>query len=191
MDFRQIRTMSVSKHHPLPTPRALATAGLAPEVVDALLSLDASMFQWMRAVMRGEMPSHILAELNSDLDFAQFQALTAVTRLQFGIGRPAPTEATIGLLAEEMHIDPSRASRIATDLTERGMLRREVSQSDGRRAVLVLTDQARQVLVEFRELKWAKQLAFLHAWPEEDILRLSQLFIRYTLEMQSTLRPND
>lgn len=181
--------MNAENRTRFPTPDALSSAGLSVQAVDALLALDAAMFQWMRAVMRGEMPAHILAELNSDLDLSQFQALTAVTRLRCGIGRPAPTEATIGLLAEEMHIDPSRASRIATDLIDRGMLRREVSQADGRRAVLALTDAATQVLAGFRELKWAKQMAFLKNWPEADILRLSDLFTRYASEMQTILRP--
>lgn len=162
---------------------ALAAAGYAPEVAAALLSLDAINFQAVRRVLKGEVPQSLMAELGVTLEPAQFKALTSVLRIQDGIGRPAQ-EASVGLLAEEMAIDPSRASRIAADLVERGYLRRAVSQQDGRRSVLVPTEAARSLLADFLRVKWQRTLKIFASWSAEDILTFDRLFTRFSQGMR-------
>ena len=112
----------------------------------ALLSLDADQFHHMRRVMKGDVPQTLMRELNARLENTHFQALTSILRIASGYGRPQAQEVTVGLLAEEMNLDPSRASRIAADLVERGLVARAVSQEDGRRSVLVTTEAARTLL---------------------------------------------
>jgi DNA-binding MarR family transcriptional regulator len=85
----------------------------------------------------------------------------------------------VGLLAEELDIDPSRASRIASDLIARGYVRREAAQDDGRKSILVLTDAAWAVLGQMREQKWSKMSALFEGWSEDEILAFSRLFLRY------------
>ena len=159
--------------------------GHATETVAALLALDSAIFLWHRMAVKGEVPGKLMAELGLGLDPAQFFALTAVTRIESGIGRARPEAATVGLLAEELAIDPSRASRIASDLIAGGFLRREADQSDGRRAILRLTDQATAAMAAFRDLKWSKFRAIFADWSDAEIVAFSDLFGRYVAGVRS------
>ena len=164
---------------PARIPQLLEQAGYSPETAGALLDLDSGMFQWKSALMKGEVPTQMIRELGVDLDLTQFRILTAITRIQEGIGRPEPEAATIGAVAEELNVDPSLASRLAADLIQRGYLRREAAQDDGRKSILVLTENAEQVFARFRELKWAKFLAVFADWDDAEIADFSRLFGKY------------
>lgn len=164
--------------------QTLSDAGYSEASVGALIDLDGEMFRMMRSMVKGELPAQLMAELGSGLELAQFQALTAITRIQGGIGRSEQQEATIGLVAEEMNVDPSRASRIVADLIAAGHVRRDVSQSDGRKAVLTLTETATAMFAAFRDLKWAKFMQVFADWSEDEILAFSSLFLRYNEGMR-------
>jgi DNA-binding MarR family transcriptional regulator len=157
----------------------IAAAGRTPEAADALLALDRALFLWHRRAIKGELPGRLLQELGLDLEVAQFHGLTAIARIEGGIGRETPEAATVGLLAEEMSLDPSRASRIAGDLIAKGYLRREADQEDGRRTVLRLTEQAGAAMAALRERKWAKLIEVFADWSDEDIRSFAVLFERY------------
>lgn len=62
-------------------------------------------------------------------------------------------EVTVGAIAEAMHIDPSRGSRLVADLVSRGILRRDASQEDGRRSLIAPTDLGEKLLKEIRSVK--------------------------------------
>ncbi|MGV8984892.1 MAG: MarR family winged helix-turn-helix transcriptional regulator [Cypionkella sp.] len=158
---------------------ALEAAGFTEDAAIALLSLDADHFHYVRRVMKGDVPQSLMEELGAGLEAPQFHALSAILRIKGGYGR-APQEATVGLLAEEMAIDPSRASRIAADLVERGLLTRAASQEDGRRSVLVPTEAAWALMDGFLRAKWQHTMKLFATWSEEDILCFARLFGRYT-----------
>lgn len=162
----------------------LSEAGYAPAAVAALIEFDAEMFAMMRAMVKGELPAQLMAELGLGLDLAQFQVLTAISRIQCGTGSAGPREATIGLVAEELQVDPSRASRLVSDLIASGHLCRTVSQQDGRRAVLNLTDSAMAMFADFRDLKWTKAMQVFADWDEADIVNFARLFQRYNRSMR-------
>lgn len=157
----------------------LAAAGRSPAAIAALLDLDAGLFLWHRAVAKGEGIASLLAEMGADLELAEFGALTAVARIGAGVGRPAPQDATVGALALELGIDPSRASRLATQLIDRGLLRREAAQDDARKTILALTPDARGVLDGIRQLKWDRYLRIFADWSDADIESFSHLLSRY------------
>lgn len=157
----------------------LAEAGFSHQAAVALLALDTDMFHHMRRVMKGDVPQSLMQELGAGLEATQFHALTAILRIQNGYGRPAPQEATVGLLAEELNLDPSRASRIAADLVERGLVARAVSQEDGRRSVLQATEAAGVLIEGFMGAKWQRTMKLFAAWPEADIVAFAALFGRY------------
>jgi DNA-binding MarR family transcriptional regulator len=121
--------------------------------------------------------------MGSDLEPALFQGLTAIVRIEAGVGRPAPELPTVGMVAEEMSIDPSRASRIASTLIGRGYVAREAAQQDGRISVLRLTDKGRAALRELRDRKWVRLMKVFSGWTEEDIACFSRLFGRYACEV--------
>lgn len=160
-------------------PERLAAEGVPPAAAEALLALDADLFLFLRQAMKGEVAGRILADLGLDLELSQFHALTAVSRIEHGVGRDAPEPPTVGLLAEELNLDPSRASRIAADLIARGYLRREAAQDDGRKSVLRLTDRAVSALRAWRDAKWDRVLAVFRDWPEAEVVTFARLFGRY------------
>ena len=165
----------------------LRAAGYGEAVSDALMALDIEQFHYVRRVIKGDLPQALIEELGAGLEVTQFHALSALVRLQCGQGRGGlgiATEATVGHLAEEMAVDPSRASRIAADLVERGYLRRAVSQQDGRRSVLELTEQANALFDAFHAAKWQHSLALFKGWSEQDILDFSRLFAAYAEGMR-------
>jgi DNA-binding MarR family transcriptional regulator len=162
----------------------LRAAGLSVDVTDALFALEAEHFLFMRRIMKGDVPQSLIEELDAGLEPTQFHALSAVMRIRSGFGRSAPAEPTVGLLAEELCLDPSRASRIAADLVDRGLILRAASQEDGRRSILVPTDQAQSLLDAFLAAKWARTLRLFADWPDDDILTFARLFARYSEGMR-------
>ncbi len=157
----------------------LQAAGFSDKVSQALLALEADQFHFVRRVMKGDIPQKLMDDLGAGLEATQFHALSAIVRLQCGQGRGPASEPTVGLLAQEMAVDPSRASRIAADLVDRGYLRRDVSQQDGRRSVLALTDLALALFDGFRAAKWQHTMRLFKGWTEQDILDFTRLFGAY------------
>ena len=157
----------------------LEAAGFSEDIAIALLSLDADHFMYVRRVMKGDVPQNLMAELNAGVEATQFHALSAIMRIRNGYGRPAPQEVTVGLLAEDLNLDPSRASRIAADLVERGLVARGVSQEDGRRSVLLPTEAAGVLLQAFLMAKWQRTIRLFATWDEADIVTFSALFGRF------------
>lgn len=170
-------------------PARLADAGFAPDVAHALMALDAEMFVWHRRAVKGELPARLIAEAGLDLDFSAFTALTAILRITNGVGRAKAEPATVGLLAEELSIDPSRASRVTSGLIEAGWVRRDVAQEDGRKSILVLTDRAQDAFNQFRDLKWSKLVQVFADWSEDDIRAFARLFARYSEGVERVYRP--
>ncbi len=157
----------------------LTASGHSEDVAQALLALDADHFKFVRRVMKGDVPQHLMAELKAEVEVSHFHALAAIMRIQYGYGRPAPQEVTVGLLAEDLNLDPSRASRIAADLVDRGLVARGVSQEDGRRSVLLPTEAAGVLLEAFLMAKWQRTIRLFATWDEADIIAFARLFGRY------------
>lgn len=164
---------------------ALTASGFSADAARALMSLDADHFHFVRRVMKGDIPNSLMAELGTGLDVTVFHTLSAIMRIQRGYGRAAPQEVTVGLLAEEMNLDPSRASRISADLVERGFVLRAVSQEDGRRSVLITTAAAHDLMQAFLKAKWARTMKLFATWTEADIVSFADLFGRYSDGMRA------
>jgi DNA-binding MarR family transcriptional regulator len=158
----------------------LAGQGFAPGAIAALLDFDAENFLYTRRVMKGDVPQTLMRELDTGLEVSQFHALSAILRIRGGYGRPAPQEATVGLLAEELNLDPSRASRIAADLVDRGLVARAVSQEDGRRSILNPTDRGTALMMAFLAAKWQHMARVFADWSEDEIATFARLFARYS-----------
>jgi DNA-binding MarR family transcriptional regulator len=159
--------------------RALTEAGFDPAAIEALLAFDAEHFLYVRRVMKGDIPQSLMQELNAGIEISQFHALSAILRIRAGYGRAEPAEPTVGLLAEEMCLDPSRASRIAADLVGRGLVTRGVSQEDGRRSILLPTEAAQALMQAFLRAKWQHNVRIFQDWSAEDIATFTRLFARY------------
>ena len=158
----------------------LSLLGFAPEAIEAMLDFDAEHFAYVRRIKKGDVPQALMNEIGAGLDVSQFHALSAILRIRGGYARPMPQEPTVGLLAEELCIDPSRASRIAADLVDRGLAVRAVSQEDGRRSILNPTEAGMTVMQGFMQAKWQRNARIFADWSAEDIGTFARLFSRYS-----------
>ncbi|TAV91608.1 MarR family winged helix-turn-helix transcriptional regulator [Rhizobium leguminosarum] len=107
------------------------------------------------------------------LELSHLDVLDAVRRAQ-----PA-SEVTVGMIAEMLRIDPSRASRVVADMVGRNVLRREASQADARRIVVVMTEVGQDLLAEIVAQKLAIISGIVSDWPQEDVERFAALFERF------------
>lgn len=176
--------------HNLGMPEKLKSAGYSDAAVDQLLAFDHAMFAWHRMTLKGEIPQRLIAELGLEIELSHFSAMTAILRIESGVGHCAPQPATVGLLAEELGVDPSRASRTAADLIEKGYIIRAVDQTDGRKIVLQQTDLAKSTFRAIVDRKWQKMIGVFQGWSEDDIVAFSTLFQRYSAEIRRVYSEN-
>ena len=116
----------------------------------------------------------IMSAAAPELDMSHVDVIELVRR-----GAREDDEVTIGLVAEKMCMDPSRASRVVAHLVDQGILRRAVSQADARRTVIVLTDKGRAILNEKRRVKLEMLEKILSDWSEEEVTRFAELYARF------------
>ena len=84
-----------------------------------------------------------------------------------------PADATVGYVAERLIVKPHTASGLIDRLEMLGLVRREPAQSDRRRALLRLTQQASNILSE---------LSSAH---REEIRRLQPLLVNQLAQLRS------
>lgn len=157
--------------------------GMDRDTAEALIGIDASAFALRRRIYKGEFSRRILGALDIGIEQTEFEALTAFSRLAYGIGGNIKRDITIGDIAEELSIDPSRASRIVAALVKKGFARRAAAQDDGRKSVLVLTEASHMLFKAFRELKWRVAIEAFSEWDHADIVAFETLFSHYIATM--------
>lgn len=146
----------------------LHDAGLGDEAVGAIVRIDALMQHWRRRMHKRELGHRALATLGIPLDIAQFDVLAAIEGASVEFGK-AGDETMVGTVAERLAIDPSRASRLVSEMVAAGYARREVSQSDARRTVIALTPAGRAITDAVRAYKWLLLGDFLGAWSPAEL----------------------
>ena len=105
--------------------------------------------------------------------------------LLFPLSRLGPLRQTA--LAELMHADPSTVSRHVAMLVERGLVRRDADESDGRASRLVVTDAGR---AELEKLRAEREAYFGHVmadWSDDDVATFTTLFQRLLDGVAATL----
>ncbi|MET3925844.1 MarR family winged helix-turn-helix transcriptional regulator [Devosia sp. 2618] len=147
----------------------LRKAGIAEETVEAVISIDALLQNWRRRSMKRELGQRALVDLKIGLDLAQLDVLIAIDAPIGSYGEPKIGETMVATVAERLNIDPSRASRIVSDMVEQGYARRAVSQADARRTIIELTDSGRTVLEAVRAYKFLIMGDFLSSWGADEL----------------------
>ena len=112
-----------------------------------------------------------IARIVPGLEISHLDVLDVIRRIE--------GEATVGAIAEAMRIDPSRGSRLVADLVARGILRRDASQADGRRSLLVATELGESLFAEIRSVKRSLLAHVLKGWPDDEINAFSVLFEKF------------
>ena len=147
----------------------LRKAGIAQGTVDAVIGIDALLQNWRRRAMKRELGHQALVDLKIGIDLAQLDVLVAIEAPVGEFGETLGTETMVATVAERLNIDPSRASRVVSEMVELGYARRAVSQADARRTIIELTDAGRTIVEAVRAYKFLIMGDFLSSWTPEDL----------------------
>jgi DNA-binding MarR family transcriptional regulator len=115
-----------------------------------------------------------LKRMGTGLELSDIDAIGVIKRIG------AHENATVGAIAEQMRIDPSRGSRIVADLVRQGLLERAASQEDGRRSLVRITPTGRGVLEEIEAIKRETIIEATAGWTAEEIDSFARLYVRFT-----------
>jgi DNA-binding MarR family transcriptional regulator len=128
-------------------------AGYSPEAAAAIVRIDATMQRIRRSISKREFVADVLREMDAGIDLQLLDVMGAVSHWHPETLEDAGREVTVGTVAERVHIDPSRASRLVSELVDKGYVRRVASQADSRRIVLEATEKGWAFGEEFRRRK--------------------------------------
>nr|WP_296017216.1 MarR family winged helix-turn-helix transcriptional regulator [uncultured Agrobacterium sp.] len=149
---------------------------------DGVLAISDTMTRMRIMIGRRVIGRMAIAKLSPELELSHLDVLDVVHRTE--------GDATVGSIAEGMRLDPSRGSRLVSDMVGRGLLRRDVSQEDGRRSVIAVTPLGLDVLDDVRSAKIAIIRDVVSDWPDEDIAAFAQLFDRFIGRFETRLSPD-
>ncbi|QOL81168.1 MarR family winged helix-turn-helix transcriptional regulator [Pseudooceanicola spongiae] len=157
----------------------LAHAGIPAAVTDQALAIDAILQQWRRRVGKRELGRMALAELGLDIDLPKLDVLIATwaPSNEFGADKG---ETMVSTIATRLCIDPSRASRLVSELINQGLLARGVSQQDARRTIVELTEKGLATVDAVRTIKFLILGDYLKGWTEAEIDTFLPLLERFS-----------
>jgi DNA-binding MarR family transcriptional regulator len=153
--------------------------GIPPEVTDRALTLDAIVQQWRRRVQKRELGRMALRELDLPLDLPKLDVLIAIWAPSNEFGRD-DAETMVSTISTRLGIDPSRASRLVSDLIGQGYVKRAVSQQDARRTVVELTEAGQAIVDAVRTIKFLILGEFLSGWSDDEIETFIPMLERYS-----------
>ena len=152
-------------------------AGIDPVTAEAAMEIDGLMQKWRRRAMKRELGHRALVDLKIDLELAQLDVLAAIG------GAFAETEGAgevmVSTVAERLNIDPSRASRLVSEMVEQGYARRTVSQADARRTLIELTGRGHAIVEAVRAYKFLIMGDFLTEWDAAELAAFVPLLKRF------------
>lgn len=158
----------------------LAKAGIDPATTQAALAIDAVLQRWRRRLRTRELGHRALSEMQLPLDLAQLDVMIAIWAPANEFGADPAEETMVSTIAARLVIDPSRASRIVSDLIGRGFAVRAVSQADARRTIVELTPAGLAIVEAVRRYKFLLLGDFLTGWSEEEIATFLPLLDRFS-----------
>jgi DNA-binding MarR family transcriptional regulator len=88
-------------------------------------------------------------------------------------------DVSVGLVAERLGLDASRASRLIAGAVSAGLVRRRASEEDGRRSHLTLTDLGQRVLEVEQDVRRQHVAARLDGWSAGDRRAFAELMARF------------
>ena len=147
----------------------LTELGVSKIRAEGALELDAILQVWRRRVLKRELGVRAVSELGLPIEMPQLDALFAVWAPANEFGEGSRGETTVGTIATRLGIDPSRASRLASELIRKGLVERGVSQQDARRATLKVTPNGDRIVQAVRTFKFVALGHFLQGWSEAEI----------------------
>lgn len=149
------------------------TGSQEPAIDETITFIGRSMGRMRLMIGRRFIGKLAISRVGASMELSHLDVIAMVRRLGDG------QEVTIGAIAEQLRVDPSRSSRIVADLVRQGLLRREVSQEDARRTIVVITPRGQALLEKVDEVKRETIREIVADWPQEDIERFAELYDRF------------
>ncbi|MCM2400502.1 MarR family winged helix-turn-helix transcriptional regulator [Rhizobium sp. S153] len=149
------------------------TGSQEPAIDETITFIGRSMGRMRLMIGRRFIGKLAISRVGASMELSHLDVIAMVRRLGDG------QEVTIGAIAEQLRVDPSRSSRIVADLVRQGLLRREVSQEDARRTIVVITPLGQALLEKVDEVKRETIREIVADWPQEDIERFAELYDRF------------
>lgn len=157
----------------------LRDSGVDDAMIDVSLRLDTILQRWRRRITKRELGRQAISALGLSIDMAQLDVLFAIQGPMVDTCAKADEEVTIGTIGERLSIDPSRASRLVSDVVSGGYAMRMASQKDSRRTVIVLTEQGAAVTRAVRTYKFLLMGTYLRDWEPAEAEALVKLLQRF------------
>ncbi|MEV7012198.1 MarR family winged helix-turn-helix transcriptional regulator [Streptosporangium sp. NPDC051022] len=117
---------------------------------------------------------------HAGLPDAVFELLDAVEAAE----RPG-SALTVTEAAALLGVDQPRASRLASQALQAGLLRRQADQHDGRRSLLALTPEGGDVLAQIRTFRCGIIAEATVGWTAEDRAALAHLLTRFVRDFSA------
>ena len=149
------------------------TGSQEPAIDETITLIGRSMGRMRLMIGRRFIGKLAISRVGASMELSHLDVIAMVRRLGDG------QEVTIGAIAEQLRVDPSRSSRIVADLVRQGLLRREVSQEDARRTIVVITPFGQKLLEKVDEVKRETIREIVADWPQGDIERYAELYDRF------------
>jgi DNA-binding MarR family transcriptional regulator len=152
-------------------------------------SIRRSLVSLRRLFQRRELTSLWAAAFGrrSELDYLDLRLLDAVRVSGESTGAGG---ATIGDVSRLLGIDPSRASRQVAGAVRKGLLRRRVAQSDGRKVILEITGLGAKLQQKGSELTRSRIDLALDDWSAADRALLADLLSRFVTRLLPLSTPS-
>lgn len=154
------------------TPRGRAR----PKAADtALEQVERAMVRIRRSQSKRTLGRLMTSRFGIDVDFATSAVVDAVEEGPEPEGR----ELTVGLVAERLSLDPSRASRVVAAAVQDGYVARVASQADGRRISLELTAKGRELATSMHDGRRRVFAETMSDWSERERREFARLLTRF------------
>ena len=141
-----------------------------------LAAVERAMLRIRRSQSRRTLGRLAAQELGRPVDASHFLVVDAVEE---GPERPGQ-EVTVGVVAERLGIDPSRASRMVAGAVRAGYVARAASQADGRRIRLELTAAGRELAEAAHRFRRAAFRRAMRGWPAAERRAFARLLTKFT-----------
>ncbi|ATN33491.1 hypothetical protein ACO34A_06685 [Rhizobium sp. ACO-34A] len=149
------------------------TGSQEPAIDETITLIGRSMGRMRLMIGRRFIGKLAISRVGASMELSHLDVIAMVRRLGDG------QEVTIGAIAEQLRVDPSRSSRIVADLVRQGLLRREASQEDARRTIVVITPLGQEFLDKLDEVKRETIREIVSGWPKDDVERFAELYDRF------------
>lgn len=153
---------------------------------DALKSVEKAMVRIRRSQSRRALAGVMTRRLGAAFDMNAAIVVDAVEA-----AHEAGGIATVGLVARQLAVDPSRASRLVAMAVRTGHVRRVSVQDDGRSAKLEVTSRGRKSLETVREFRSGVFADAMESWTDQDCADFARLLQRFIAAFESLTGVSD